>query len=209
MDILKSLKWRYATKKFDSSKKITENQLNLLLESTNLAATSYGLQPFQILVVEDKAIREKLKAAAWNQTQVTDASQVIIFAAKTNLSVGDVDEFVERMSKIRKIPADSLAEYAGMMKNTIQTRTPEVLTQWAARQAYIALGFLLVSAATQEIDACPMEGFDPAVFDEILDLKSKGLTSVVMATIGYRAADDHYQQLAKVRKELKDIVTVI
>jgi len=209
MDILKSLKWRYATKKFDSSKKITENQLNLLLEATNLAATSYGLQPFQILVVEDKAIREKLKAAAWNQTQVTDASQVIIFAAKTNLSVGDVDEFVERMSKIRKIPADSLAEYAGMMKNTIQTRTPEVLTQWAARQAYIALGFLLVSAATQEIDACPMEGFDPAVFDEILDLKSKGLTSVVMATIGYRAADDHYQQLAKVRKELKDIVTVI
>lgn len=206
MNIIEKLKWRYAVKKFDTRRKLTNDQLAYLLEAINLAPTSYGLQPFKVLLVEDKAIREKLKAQAWGQGQVTDASQLIIFAAQTKLSAKDVDAFVANISKTRNIPVEALAEYEGMMKNTIQSRTPEQLTQWAARQAYIALGFLLSAAASANIDACPMEGFSNEAFDDLLGLKEKGLTSVVMATVGYRSEDDGYQNLAKVRKPLEEII---
>lgn len=206
MNIIEKLKWRYAVKKFDTRRKLTNDQLAYLLEAINLAPTSYGLQPFKVLLVEDKAIREKLKAQAWGQGQVTDASQLIIFAAQTKLSAKDVDAFVANISKTRNIPVEGLAEYEGMMKNTIQSRTPEQLTQWAARQAYIALGFLLSAAASANIDACPMEGFSNEAFDDLLGLKEKGLTSVVMATVGYRSEDDGYQNLAKVRKPLEEII---
>lgn len=206
MNIIEKLKWRYAVKKFDTRRKLTNDQLAYLLEAINLAPTSYGLQPFKVLLVEDKAIREKLKAQAWGQGQVTDASQLIIFAAQTQLSAKDVDAFVANISKTRNIPVEALAEYEGMMKNTIQSRTPEQLTQWAARQAYIALGFLLSAAASANIDACPMEGFSNEAFDDLLGLKEKGLTSVVMATVGYRSEDDGYQNLAKVRKPLEEII---
>ena len=206
MNIIEKLKWRYAVKKFDTRRKLTNDQLAYLLEAINLAPTSYGLQPFKVLLVEDKAIREKLKAQAWGQGQVTDASQLIVFAAQTKLSAKDVDAFVANISKTRNIPVEALAEYEGMMKNTIQSRTPEQLTQWAARQAYIALGFLLSAAASANIDACPMEGFSNEAFDDLLGLKEKGLTSVVMATVGYRSEDDGYQNLAKVRKPLEEII---
>lgn len=206
MNIIEKLKWRYAVKKFDTRRKLTNDQLAYLLEAINLAPTSYGLQPFKVLLVEDKAIREKLKAQAWGQGQVTDASQLIVFAAQTQLSAKDVDAFVANISKTRNIPVEALAEYEGMMKNTIQSRTPEQLTQWAARQAYIALGFLLSAAASANIDACPMEGFSNEAFDDLLGLKEKGLTSVVMATVGYRSEDDGYQNLAKVRKPLEEII---
>lgn len=209
MNVLESLKWRYATKKFDSSKKMTAQQLELLLEASNLTASSYGLQPFQILVVENPEIREKLKAAAYGQSQVTDASQVIIFAAKSNLSVADVDSYMQLISKVRNVPVEALNDFKAMVAGTISSRAPEVLTQWAARQAYIALGNLLTVAALEKIDACPMEGFDNAQFDEILGLKAKNLTSVVMATVGFRAADDVSQNYAKVRRPLSDIVTKI
>jgi len=209
MSILDSLKWRYATKKFDSSKKLTAQQLDLLLEASNLTASSYGLQPFQILVVENPEIREKLKAAAYGQAQVTDASQVVIFAAKSNLSIADVDSYMQLISKVRNVPIDGLNDFKAMLAGTISSRAPEALTQWAARQAYIALGTLLATAALEKIDACPMEGFDNAQFDEILGLKAKNLTSVVMATVGFRADDDAYQHYAKVRRPLSDIVTVI
>lgn len=206
MNIIEKFKWRYAVKKFDTRRKLTDEQVKYLLESINLAPTSYGLQPFKVLLIDDKEIREKLKAQAWGQSQVTDASHLIILAVQTQLSVKDVDEFIVNISKTRHIPVEALAEYEGMMKNTIQSRTPEQLTQWASRQAYIALGFLLSAAAASNIDACPMEGFSAEGFDDILGLKERGLSSVVMATIGYRSEDDGYQKQAKVRKPLEEIV---
>ena len=206
MDLLKQLNWRYATKKFDNSRKLSPELLNKLLEATNLSASSFGLQPYNVLVIENDELREKLKSAAWNQPQLTDASQVIVFAANNNLSANDADNFIKHVAQVRNLPLEALNEYGDMIKSSIQSRPQEVLTAWAARQAYIALGFLLVSCAIEQVDACPMEGFDNDKFDELLDLKSKGLTSVVMATIGYRAKDDGYQHLKKVRKPLNELI---
>ncbi|TAJ13476.1 NAD(P)H-dependent oxidoreductase [Marinilabiliaceae bacterium JC017] len=206
MDIIEKLNWRYATKQFDTEKKLTGAQLIRVLSATNLAASSFGLQPYNVLVIEDTEIRKRLREAAWGQSQVTDASQVIVFAAKTNLSDTHVDEFIQRISQTRNIPVEALAEYEGMMKGAINARPQEMLTQWAARQAYIALGFLLETCAVEAIDACPMEGFENDKFDDILGLKGKHLTSVVMATVGYRSSEDKYQHLGKVRKTLDELV---
>lgn len=209
MTTLQSLEWRYATKQFDATKKLSAQKLDTLLNAANLSASSFGLQPFDILVIESPDIRAKLKDAAWGQTQVTDASHLILFAAKTNLSAASVDEYLQRVAQTRGISIDALADYRSMMVGSIESRTPEQLTQWAARQAYIALGTLLTACAIEEVDACPMEGFNPAQFDEILGLKEKNLTAVVMAPIGYRSANDNYQHLKKVRRDLGDIVTFI
>jgi len=206
MDIIEKLNWRYATKQFDSTKKLKPEQLELLLKAINLTASSFGLQPYSIIVIEDKAIRKQLKEAAWQQTQVTDASQVILFAAKTDLSSTDIDEYIQRISVARNIPIEALAEYEGMMKGSLSSQSQEDITTWAAKQAYIALGQLLVSCAIESIDACPMEGFDKTQFDKILKLKEKNLTSVVMATVGFRSSEDQYQHLPKVRKNIDDII---
>jgi nitroreductase/dihydropteridine reductase len=209
MDILKSLEWRYATKRFDPTQKLAPEKFQTILKATNLTASSIGLQPFQILVVENPEIRQQLRDAAHGQPQLTEASHVVLFAAKSNLSLTDVEAYLQLVAKTRQITLESLTDYRKMLTHTIESRTPEALTQWAARQAYIALGTLLTVCAIEEVDACPMEGFDNAKYDEILGLKEKGLTSVVMATVGYRSADDKYQHLKKVRRDLDDIVTVI
>lgn len=206
MNIIKSLEWRYATKQFDSSKKLTQNDLNTILNAINLAPSSYGLQPFNVIVVEDPLIKEKLKPVAYNQGQVTDASQIIIFAANNNISETHIDVFLKRISKTTGAPLEALAEYEGMMKSKINTNTPEELFTWASKQCYIALGFLLTTCAQMNIDACPMEGFDSDKFDDILNLKERNLNSVVMATIGYRSSEDKYQQNPKVRKELNELI---
>lgn len=209
MNIIEKLNWRYATKQFDKNKKLSAEQLNKILEATNLSASSLGLQPYQILVIENPEIRASLRKAAWDQSQLTDASHVILFAAQTNVSDDNAEKLLNRISETRNIPREALAEYESMMKGFIGSRSQEELTEWAARQAYIALGFLLVTCAVDGIDTCPMEGFDKDQFDSLLGLKEKNLTSVVMATIGIRAAEDKYQHLTKVRKPLDEIVTKI
>lgn len=206
MDIIKQLNWRYATKKFNSNKKLSTEQLDTLLEATNLAASSYGLQPFHILVIEDKDIREQLRKAAYDQTQVTDASQVIVFAAKTKLSESDIDDFIALIAKTRNQSKDAFQEYAEMMKGSLEALSENEKTIWASKQAYIALGQLLTYCALEQIDACPMEGFNKIEFDKILNLNEKNLTSVVMATVGYRADDDAYQNAAKVRRPIDEMV---
>jgi len=206
MDIIKQLNWRYATKQFDSSKKLTKDQLNLILEATNLSASSYGLQPYQIIVVENQEIREKLKEAAWGQTQLTDASQVIIFAAKTDLDDKDVDAFIQLVSQLRGVPVDSLLDYSSMMKGSMANLSNEQKTIWTGKQTYIALGQLLTTCAINNIDACPMEGFNHDEFDKILGLKERNLTSMVMATVGFRSEEDKYQHLPKVRKPINEMV---
>ncbi|WP_026896892.1 NAD(P)H-dependent oxidoreductase [Daejeonella oryzae] len=209
MTVIEKLKWRYATKKFDSTKKIPSEILNELLESTELAPSSYGLQPFKILVIEDQAIREKLKSAAYGQTQITDASQLIVFARIKNFGIEQVEEYADNIADTRNIDPKVIEGFVDVMKGTVNSLSEEQLAVWNSKQCYLALGFLLFAAAQQKIDACPMEGFDAAKFDEILDLDAQNLSSVVIATIGYRSEDDDYQNLSKVRKSKEELFITI
>jgi nitroreductase len=199
MALIEQLNKRYATKRFDTSKKLSANDLSTLLEAIRLSASSYGLQAYKVLVVENEAIRKQLRQAAWDQSQITDASQLLVFAVDANFDEKGVDRFVDLVAKTRNIDPASLNGYGDMMKGSFQRSKEEVLN-WLTRQVYIALGFGLVTAAEMNIDACPMEGFDPNQFDEILGLKEKGLKSVVIMAVGYRSSEDGYQHLAKVRR---------
>jgi len=205
MDIISKLNTRYATKVFDPSKKVSEADMAKLLEAIRLSASSYGLQPYKILVVEDPKIRVELREAAWNQPQITDASALLVFAAKFETNADSIDEFVDLVAKTRNIPKDALSGYSDMMKGSLQGMNQEQVETWVSKQAYIALGFGLVAAAVLGIDACPMEGFSAPDFDKILDINKLGLKSKVIMAVGYRSEEDKYQHLAKVRKKKEDL----
>lgn len=204
-EYLESLQWRYATKKFDSSKKLSEDDLNELLESIRLSASSYGLQPYEVLVITDEDIREKLKAAAWNQSQVAEASHLIVFANYAKITEEHVDAYMENIAETRNVSRGDLQGLEDMIKSTTLSRPQEDLQVWGSKQTYIALGNLLSAAANMLIDTCPMEGFDNAKFDEILNLKEKNLQSSVIIPVGYRSEDDSYKDLEKVRKSKSDL----
>jgi nitroreductase len=206
MNTIKPLEWRYATKHFDPHQKLSANQLTNLLNTINLAPSSYGLQPYQVVVIEDVEIRKQLKEVCFQQPQITEASQVIIFATHKELTNNHIDEFMERIAKSRNMDVSNLSEFKGMVSNKVNHFTSEERMHWSAKQCYIALGFLLYTSAQMGIDACPMEGFLPAEVDKILGLEEKNLKSVVMATVGFRADKDKYQHLPKVRKDLKDLI---
>ncbi len=205
-NILEALHWRYATKSYDATKKVPAEQVDQLLEAVRLAPSSFGLQPYKIIHVTSPELREKLKAASWGQGQITDASELLVFAAVTNLNDSHVDTFIERTAAARNMPVEQLAEYAGMIKGSINSRSESERTQWAAKQAYIALGMLIETAALERVDATPMEGFDNAQYDEILGLRDLNLTATVVATLGYRSEDDGYASLAKVRVPMEEMV---
>ncbi|TWR29841.1 NAD(P)H-dependent oxidoreductase [Mucilaginibacter pallidiroseus] len=205
MSLTDKLNWRYATKKFDSTKKIAADKLSTLLDAIQLSPSSYGLQHYRVIVVENAEVREKLKAAAYNQVQLTDASHVIVFAAETNINEEFVHEYIDHVAETRGVPRESLKGFEDVVVGSVNGRTPEQLLTWAQKQAYIALGILLSAASELEIDNCPMEGFDAAKFDEILGLKEKGLTATVIATVGYRASDDPYAGLVKVRRPKEEL----
>ena len=197
-DILKTLNFRYATKKFDPQKKIAPEHWETLEQSMVLAPSSFGLQLSKYYVVKDPATREKLKAVAWNQSQVTDASHLVVFAVKRKAGLEDIDALVSRIQEVRGQSAADVQPYKDMMVGWWNATEGKMdRDAWMARQAYVALGFFLTSCAHLGIDACPMEGFDPGQFDEILGLTD--YRSVVMATAGYRAADDKYAGAKKVR----------
>ena len=195
-----ALNWRYATKKYDSTKKLSDEQLNTLLESIRLAPMSYGLQAMSVVVVSNPAVRAKLRDASWGQPQLTDASHVLVFAVPTAVSKDDVERFMQDVVSTRGVTRESLDGYANMINDVISGRDTVANTTWVAKQAYIALGVLLSAAAVEGIDATPMEGFDPKQFDEILGLSAHGLTSVVICPIGFRIANDEYAQMKKVRQ---------
>lgn len=207
--IIESLKWRYATKKFDATKKISKENLETLLEGVQLSASSYGLQPYQIFVIEDSEIREKLKSAAWNQTQLTDASQVVVFANHKSLDEAYVDNYIKNIAETRDMKVEDLQGMADMIKNSTLQMPAEMQNEWAQKQCYLALGFLLNTAAELKIDVCPMEGFSAEEFDTILGLQEKGLHTAVIACIGYRSEEDKYQHAAKVRKSTEDLFNFI
>lgn len=200
------LEWRYATKKFDPNKKIHPNDLNSLLEVLRLAPSSYGLEPWKFVVVDDPKLRVQLKVHSWNQPQITDASNLIVLCVLKKIDVSYVKSFVKRMAEIRGVTQESLAQYEGMMTSFVSVKSPEWLSEWMKRQVYIALGMLLSECARRKIDTCPMEGFDPQKFDEILGLEKYGLQSVVLCTVGYRAPDDHAAELKKVRYSTDEVI---
>ncbi|MDF1740589.1 MAG: NAD(P)H-dependent oxidoreductase [Verrucomicrobiales bacterium] len=196
--ILDSLNWRYATKVFDPEKKITDEDWSALEESLVLTPSSFGLQPWEFIIVENPEIREQLVEFSWNQRQVADASHLLIIAIRTDIDESWVDQFVGRIEEIRG-DQGSFTGYRDMMAGFITNLDEEGRKQWAKQQTYIALGQFMTCAALMEIDACPMEGFVPAKYDEILGLTERNLTASVLCPAGYRADEDKYAQLPKVR----------
>lgn len=209
MDILEQLNWRYAVKKFDPLKKLSEAQLERVLEATRLSASSYGLQPYKVIVVKDPAIREALKAVSWNQPQITDASHLVIFARYDELKDGHVDTYMGRIAGIRNLQRKELEGFENVVKGTVNSLSEDAAAIWTSKQAYLALGTLLTASAVEGIDACPMEGFDAAAYDRILGLKAKNLRTVVVAAIGFRADEDGMQHAKKVRQPLEDFVELV
>jgi nitroreductase len=208
--LIHQLNWRYATKQFDPQRKICAEDWAALEDALVLTPSSFGLQPWKFVVVKDPAVREKLMPASWGQKQITDASHLVVFAIKTNLTEKDAEAYIEWIVKVRGVPGEAL----GMLKemligSVIRGMDENGRREWAQKQVYIALGNFLTSAALLGIDACPMEGIDPAKYDEILGLPAKGLASVVVATAGYRSAGCKYAGMKKVRFPKSEVVTEV
>ena len=208
-NIVDTMKWRYATNKFDTNKKLTEEELSKLLDAIILSPSSFGLQAWKFIVVTNHAIRAKLQEAGYGQPKISEASHLIVFAVPKIIDKKLVDTFMQSVSETRNVPLADLKGYADMIKNSISSKSPEQRVEWATRQVYIALGVLIASAATEGIDVAPMEGFDPKKFDEILGLDKIDLESKVIAAVGFRASDDLYIQNKKVRFPREKVVIEI
>lgn len=208
-NIIEALQWRYATKVFDTNKKLSEEQKSVLLESLRMSASSYGLQPWKFVVVTNPEVRMKLKEAAWGQPQITDSSELIVLCVKKNVDSALVDTWMQSIAKQRGVEVETLKGYADMINGSLAGRTPEAAKEWASRQVYIALGTLLTAAAVLEIDACPMEGFDNKKFDEILGLDAMGVESRVLAAVGFRSPEDKMANLPKARFPKEDVVVEV
>lgn len=203
--ILENSNWRYATKKYDATKKISENDINTIKEALRLTASSYGLQPYKILIVESPELRAKLQPVAWGQTQIVDASHLIIFANQTNFGDNEIEAFGKNIVETREIPAESIQGYVDFMKSKISTLPLETRNNWTSKQTYIALGNLLNIASELKIDATPMEGFEVEKVNEILGLDKLGLNTSLIATVGYRHEEDATQHYKKVRKSNEEL----
>jgi nitroreductase len=198
-DLIKQLNWRYATKKFDTARKIDDQTFATLEQAVRLAASSYGLQPWKFVVVTDPAVKSKLPAASYNQPQPADCSHLVVISRIATLDEAYLDHYVELTGQVRSLTSEKKQAFKDMMAGFIK-KTPEAeKAVWSAKQCYIALGFLLSAAAMLGVDACPMEGFDKDAYDKILDLPAKGCNSMVLCALGYRSPDDAYADLAKVR----------
>lgn len=197
---IENLKWRYATKKFDSSRTISDEDFEILKKAMQLTASSYGLQPYKILNIEDKGTRKKLREVSWNQPQIEDASHMIVLANITDFGDELVDDYFENVINTRNVTKEDIEDYANTIKSTIGQLSQEQKANWTAKQAYIVVGNLLSAAAQLRIDACPMEGFQNEEYNKILDLNSKNLNAAVVVTLGYRSEEDATQHHKKVRK---------
>ncbi len=206
MSIIDDLKWRYATKKFNASKALSDKQLNTLKEAFNLTALSYGLQTLKLVIIADKENREALVQHSYGQRQVVDASHLLILCIQNNIDDNDVDAHFNTVKAIRNTPDKILDPFKAQMKSTIENMPADKKVGWATRQAYIALGNLMTVCAVEGIDGCPMEGFIPAEIDKALKLDNLGLSSVLLFPVGYRADDDMFAEMKKVRKPLSDTI---
>ncbi len=207
--IIEQLNWRYATKKFDNAKKISSEDLETLLEATRLSASSYGLQPYHIFVIENPEIRKQLQPASWNQSQITEASHLLVFANKETFGEELIDDYLKNVITTRGLEEDSIKGYSNFMKSNLMNLSDVQKDSWTARQVYLALGNLMTVAADLKIDTCPIEGFEKNKYDEILELQDGNLSSLVVLAIGYRSNEDETQNYPKVRYPKEELFTHI
>jgi nitroreductase/dihydropteridine reductase len=207
--LIEDLKWRYATKKFDPTKKITDEDLEIIKESLRLVPSSYGLQPLKYLLIEDSNLRQQLREKSFNQSQITDASNLLIICAKSEITEEFIDNYIASIAQIRAVSIDSISGFGSYMKKEILSMEKHKMTEWNARQAYISLGQILHVCASLRIDAAPMEGFQKEAYDEILKLEQQGLQSVLVCPMGYRSSEDMNQKLVKVRRSIIDLFETI
>ncbi|MBU3822947.1 NAD(P)H-dependent oxidoreductase [Flavobacteriaceae bacterium XHP0103] len=206
MDVIKHLEWRYATKKFDKTNKLSASKLMVLKEAFNLTATSFGLQTINMLVVESADLRKLLLPHTYNQPQIVDASHLLVICIKETIEDDDVNDYFDNIKDVRNTSETILNPYRQNLIKTMKKMTQKEQQQWSLNQAYIALGNLMTVCAIEQIDSCPMEGFVPEKYDEVLNLKEKGLKSVLLLPVGYRAKDDMFADFKKVRKKVKETV---
>lgn len=198
--ILEKLRWRYAVKKFDSTKRIPDQTWDALEQALVLTPSSFGLQPWKFIVITEQSLKEKLRPLCWNQSQVADCSHLLVCTIRKNIGAKEVDKFIESFSSARSVELNSLEPYKQIINNYLSKESDaETINHWASRQVYIALGNFMTSAALLGIDTCPMEGFEPKEVDEILGLEKQNLHSIVLCPAGYRSPDDSFQHQKKVR----------
>lgn len=205
--LLASLRWRYATKKFNSARKISADTWDAIEESLVLTPSSFGLQPWKFFVVEDSGLRANLAVESWNQPQVTEASHYVVLTARTDLNAADIDAWMTRLSELRGSGPEAVAPLKGLIEGFAQAMSHEARHAWNIRQAYIALGQLMAAAALLGIDACPMEGISATGYDQILGLEGSGYVTVVACALGYRAEDDKYATLPKARFDRSQVIS--
>jgi nitroreductase/dihydropteridine reductase len=204
-NILENLNWRYATKKFDLTKKINPEDLETLKEALRLTPSSYGLQPWKFLIIENQELRSKLREYSWGQAQVTDASHLFVLCTHTDITEDFIDQHISTTAAIRNIDPANLQGYGNFVKAQMKALTPEQKKTWNSKQAYIALGQLMAVCAELRIDATPMEGFEPENYNKILGLNERGLHATLVCPVGYRSEDDTAQHTTKVRKPLNEL----
>ena len=206
MNVIESLNWRYATKKFDSTKKLSQKKLEILKQAFKLTPTSYGVQTMKMVIVSDDATKSKMIPLCYGQEQVKGASHVLAICIQDDVSEKDVDDYFDDVVKIRNTPETILSKYRTELKDFVNAQSVQELENWCVNQVYIALGNLMTACAIEEIDSCPMEGFLPDKIDELLDLKKYNLKSVLLLPVGYRAKDDMFSEMKKVRKDLSETI---
>lgn len=205
-NILDALEWRYAVKKFDDKASLTEQQILEVKKVFNLSASSYGLQPYKMIVVQNPELKEKLVPASFGQQQISQSAAILVFAVRTDFGMDYIDQFFKDMSTKRQIPLENLEGYKNFMKGSFANKSEDEISSWATKQVYLTMGHMLASLAALQIDACPMEGLDPQAYDKILDLDAKQLKTIIAMPIGVRAPDDTSATALKVRKDLSDII---
>lgn len=206
MKTIEALQWRYATKKFDDSKILPEDKIEILKTAFNLTATSYGLQPIKLAVVHNKDIQSKLVGFSLNQKQVATASHVFIICIERKVDKKFIENYFKNVHNIRSTSKEILDPFKNFLIGDFENKSVEEITNWAINQAYLALGTLLTVCATEGVDACPMEGFEPEKYDELLGLDKMNLKSVLVLPVGYRAEDDLFQDFKKVRRPISDVI---
>ena len=209
MNSIKNLEWRYATKKFNATKSLSNSQIDTLKEAFNLTATSYGLQPVKMVIIKNKEIQNQLVEHSWNQQQVAQASHVLVLCIPKNYTTEDVENYFSLVKNTRNTPDEILNPFKEMLTSSIDSKSQEELKTWNTNQAYIALGNLMTVAANEQIDSCPMEGFIPEKYDEILNLDKHNLTSVLVLPVGFRADDCFMKDLKKIRRKTSEVIIEI
>lgn len=205
MNLIENLKWRYATKKMDANKTVSEEDILKIKEAVQLSASSYGLQPYKVIDLIDKDLRQQLLPLCWNQSQITDASHLFIFCNHNEVSDQNIDDLITLNASINGISEDQLSGYGDFMKMKVKEKSNEEVQNWTAKQAYIALGNGLAACAELNIDSTPMEGFEPEKVNDLLGLNEKGLNACVLLAIGYRSEEDATQHGKKVRKSIENL----